>query len=465
MNTGRNAGAEVARFGRDELYDLVGFGFGPANMSLAIILEEAEAQGQGLKSLFLEARHTHAWHPAMMLEGSLIQITALKDLITVHNPCSRFTFLNYLKQKGRLFDFLNLRDLFPTRIEYNDYLCWVAAELGDRVRNDKRVVGVTPRPAGSDGVVRELEVAVVDGRTGRSEGFRTRNVVIATGGIPVAPRGIELSPNGRAIHSHYFLDRMRRDFPDRSKPYRFVVMGSGQSAAELFLYLIQNYPNSDVTATVRRFAYKPVDESDFTNRIFFPEWVDYYYDLPREKRQAFFEDLKDVNYAVVDHALIKRINRTLYDLKAEGRNRARMIPFLELTAIEELGDAVRARYRDVMNGEQHVFTADAMIVCSGYEWPKRHPALSELDAMFHSEGEGYRMERDYSITSTPELTAKVFLQGYNEASHGISETVLSLVPVRADKIFQSIWKSSEPARSREGAGENERLLVAAGEKA
>lgn len=450
MSSARNALGEIARFGRDQVYDLLGFGFGPANLSLAIIMEEAAEKGQDLARLFLESRHAQAWHPSMLLEGSLIQITALKDLITIHNPCSRFTFLNYLKHKDRLYDFLNLRDLFPTRIEFNDYLCWVAEQLSERVRYGKRVVGVVPGPTGRDGVVRELEVQVSDAVSGRGETYRTRNVVVATGPVPVFPRGIEPVRNGRAIHSHFFLDRMRQDFPDRSQPYRFLVMGSGQSAAELFLYLIQNYPNADVTATVRRFAYKPVDESDFTNRIFFPEWVDYYYELPRPEREAFFEDLKDVNYAVVDHALIKRINRTLYDLKVEGKDRARLIPFLELTALEERSDSIVAHYRDVMNGKESQLTADAMIVCSGYEWPQKHPLVAELAPYFQDEGDGYKMERDYSISSSPELASKVYLQGYNEASHGISETVLSLLPVRADHIFRSVWSGSEGARATAG---------------
>jgi hypothetical protein len=108
---------------RCEIHDVIGVGSGPANLALAVCLEEEAEEGRrDLSRLFLEIKPRAVWHPGMLLEDSLIQISVLKDLATIRNPRSRFTFLNDLKSRGRLFEFLNLRDLFPTRIEFNDYL-------------------------------------------------------------------------------------------------------------------------------------------------------------------------------------------------------------------------------------------------------------------------------------------------------------------------------------------------------
>ena len=133
----------------EQVYDLIGVGFGPANMALAVVLEELEEErpAQRTSRLFLEARPSHCWHPGMLLDDSLLQITVLKDLALVRNPRSRFTFLSYLHEKGRLYEFLNLRDLFPSRLEFNDYLGWVAGELSHRVRYGRRVIAIRPRPA------------------------------------------------------------------------------------------------------------------------------------------------------------------------------------------------------------------------------------------------------------------------------------------------------------------------------
>ena len=423
-----------------DVYDVIGIGFGPANLSLAVAMEEAPAERQ-VRRLFLEAKPTYVWHPGMLIEGSMLQITALKDLIMVENPCSRFTFLNYLKEKGRLYDFLNLRNLFPTRIEFNDYLVWAAEKLDHCARYDREVVEVLPVTGSGEATTQRpelLRVVVRVGATGEREEYLTRHLVLAAGAKPVPPPGVEIKPSPRVIHSHHFLKGIK-EFPDREAPYRFVVMGSGQSGGELFEYLMDNYPNAQVTASVRRFAYKPVDESDFTNRIFFPEWVDFYYDLPGEKRRGFFESLKDVNYAAIDHPLIRRIYEKLYRQKVSGKELCRFEPFLELEKVTDGEDEILLSFRNVMSEQKVEMAADAFVLCSGYVWEKEHPLLDALAPWFERDDlGGYKVQRDYAVAAREDLRPNVYLQGYCEDTHGISETVLSLLPVRAREILDSI---------------------------
>ncbi|RMH23364.1 MAG: monooxygenase [Acidobacteria bacterium] len=436
-----------------KVYDLVGVGFGPANLALAVVLEEAQEEDR-LERLFLEGKPSFVWHPSMLLEDSLLQITVIKDLITVVNPRSRFTFLNYLKENDRLYEFLNLRDLFPTRIEFNDYLRWAAGILAERVRYGRWVERIMPadadgRPLADAGASPALlRVEARTGGDGARESYLTRNLVVATGGTPATPPGISLEPGGRIFHSNDFLERIKA-YPDRHAPYRFLVVGSGQSAAEIFEYLIDHYPAADVTATTRRFAYKPVDESDFTNRIFFPEWVDYYHSLAADKRRKFFDDLKDVNYAVIDHALIHRIYKKLYQMKVRRNERARLVPFLELIGIEDGPEGAAAEFRDVMREEAvRIEGLDGAVLCTGYEWHKKHPLLADLEGYLELDDRGgFKVERDYGIASKPGFKPRVYLQGFCEDTHGISETVLSLLPVRAEDIRRSVLK----ARSRQPA--------------
>ncbi len=432
------------------IVDVLGIGFGPANLSLGVMLEEAAPDRQ-LSRLFLEAKPEHVWHPDMLIEDSLLQVTVIKDLITVENPQSRFTFLCYLKEKGRLYDFLNLRDLFPTRYEFNDYLCWAAAQLKEHVRYGRRALRVVPADASGAPIPEGdasrpaslVRVEAEDLATGKQEVYLGRNLVLAAGGIPTAPAGIELG--SRAFHSHGYLRKLEAAFPDTEAPHRFLVVGSGQSAAEIFQDLIKRFPQADVTATIRRFAYKPVDESDFTNRVFFPEWVDRYNSMPADKRRGFLKELRDVNYAVIDHALIRAIYQTLYRQKVEGNVRARLEPFLELDRMFEREDGtIEAQYTDVMSGAARTFEADGAVVCTGYDWPKEHPLLDAFAPYFERDDlGGYQVARDYRIESQPTLAPNVYLQGYCEDTHGISETVLSLLPVRAGWIQRSILAAKQ----------------------
>ncbi|HEX2252610.1 MAG TPA: SidA/IucD/PvdA family monooxygenase [Thermoanaerobaculia bacterium] len=421
------------------VHDLLGVGFGPANMALGVLLqEEQEAGGATPSRLFLEARSEPCWHPGMLLDGSLIQITVLKDLALVRNPRSRFTFLNYLHEKGRLFHFLNLRDLFPSRYEFNDYLGWVADQLGDVVRCGRRVTQVTPVGDGAGGV--DLLEVTAETAAGDEERFRARNLVVATGGTPWVPPGVEMAPGGRVFHASEFLHRLERDYPDRSAPYRFVVVGAGQSGAELFHYLMTRYPQADVTAAVRGHGYKPVDESDFTNEVFFPEKVDFLYELPEDQRRRMVASYRDVNYAVVDAPLIKKIYRLLYDERVEGRQRARLLPYLEVRSVRDAPGAAVLDFEHVLTREPMRLEADAAVLCTGFRWSTRHPLLEGLAPWLATGADGeYRVERDYGIApARDDFRPRVYLQGYCEATHGISETVLSLLPMRAGDVARSL---------------------------
>ncbi|HXU31040.1 MAG TPA: SidA/IucD/PvdA family monooxygenase [Thermoanaerobaculia bacterium] len=425
-------------------FDVIGVGFGPSNLALAVALEEAPEASQ-MSRMFLDGKMGPVWHPGMLLEDSLIQISVLKDLATVRNPQSRFTFLSYLKEKGRLFEFLNLRDLFPGRIEFNDYLVWVAEALSQRVRWGTEVTAIHPEPGEEPGSIDLLRVVSRDLATGESQEMLTRNIVLATGGIPAVPPPLRLVPGGRAFHNHEFLRRMRNDFPDKTAPYKFAVVGAGQSGAELFSYLLTHYPNAEVTATLRRFAYKPVDDSHFTNEIFFPQRVDWLYSLTDEKRARVLDMCRDVNYAVVDAPLIQQIYRQIYNERAEGKNRATLLPFLELREIEEREATVWARFQNTLEERPHELEVDALILATGYHWPSDHPLLAEVASHLERDpvpvpggGYEYRIRRDYRVEAKPGFAPGVYLQGFSERRHGASETVLSLLPIRAGNILDSL---------------------------
>ncbi|HET8681952.1 MAG TPA: SidA/IucD/PvdA family monooxygenase [Micromonosporaceae bacterium] len=158
------------------MYDAIGAGLGPANMALLTAVEERRLGGAEVPAvLVLEAHAEFNWHAGMLLPRARCQVSFLKDLATMRNPTSPFTFVNYLHQHGRLAAFLNLRDTMPSRVEFNHYLRWVAEQVGGLVRYGERVERVEP-VAGPGGEVTALAVHARELASGAERTYLARHL-------------------------------------------------------------------------------------------------------------------------------------------------------------------------------------------------------------------------------------------------------------------------------------------------
>ena len=92
----------------------------------------------------------------------------------------------YLREQGRLVDFINLGTFYPCRLEFNDYLRWVASHFEAQAAYGQTVVAVEPVP-GAQGVD-VLRVRAHDAQ-GREREHLTRALVLSTGGTPRRPPG------------------------------------------------------------------------------------------------------------------------------------------------------------------------------------------------------------------------------------------------------------------------------------
>jgi L-ornithine N5-oxygenase len=89
---------------------------------------------------------------------------------------------------------------------------------------------------------------------------RARHVVIAVGGRSVIPQN--LSGLKHVSHSSQFATTITRiQQRETGRPLRFAVVGSGQSAAEIFNDLWDRFPNSEVKLIIKGASLKPSDDS------------------------------------------------------------------------------------------------------------------------------------------------------------------------------------------------------------
>ena len=189
---------------KETVFDLIGVGFGPSNLSLAVRLAE-ERGTSDMKQCYIERQPEFGWHRDMLLDDCRMQISFLKDLVTQRDPTSRFTFINYLFERGRLNEFVNLKNFYPTRVEFHDYLSWVAQAFDDRVHYGQSVTAIEP-VFEANGDVSALRVVSQD-----EDGREWRRVTKALRAIPIA--GIDAgirrgATNGRRHGAH------RRDHRD-----------------------------------------------------------------------------------------------------------------------------------------------------------------------------------------------------------------------------------------------------------
>ncbi|MFH9706553.1 lysine N(6)-hydroxylase/L-ornithine N(5)-oxygenase family protein [Streptomyces luteogriseus] len=427
------------------VHDLIGIGFGPSNVAMAIALREHNnrvGRHETVTAHFFEQQPRFGWHRGMLIDDATMQVSFLKDLVTLRNPASEYSFLCYLQSKGRLIDFINHKNLFPLRVEFHDYFEWAAAQVDDMVSYGHEVVGVAP--VTRDGVVEYLEVTVRSG--GGLEVHRARNLVIGTGLRPLMPEGVERGE--RVWHNSELLTRV--DELEGSSPSRFVVVGAGQSAAENVAYLHRRFPEAEVCAVFSRYGYSPADDSSFANRIFDPQAVDEYFAAPEDVKRRLMDYHGNTNYSVVDIDLIDDLYRQSYREKVLGTERLRFLNVSRLTGVKETPSGVRATVTSLVTGEDTDLEADVVVLATGYSPVDPTSLLGEVADRCLRDDEGrVRVERDWSIATDPTLRCGVYLQGGTEHTHGITSSLLSNTAIRVGEILDSLLgRVAGPAADR-----------------
>ncbi|PGH19366.1 hypothetical protein AJ80_04006 [Polytolypa hystricis UAMH7299] len=442
--------------GSSSKYDIVCAGFGAAALSIAIAMRERGYKG---RVLFLERQAEFGWHTGMLLPGTKMQISYLKDLATMRDPRSHFTFLNYLHTKGRLVHFTNLSTHTPFREEFNDYMKWCASHFNDLVQYNQEVVSISAVESRAGWAAESFKVVARDVKSGELRELVTKHVIVANGGEAAIPHGF-MQHYGRntVIHSSTYLKVVPQQFKQPTSRYRFAVVGGGQSAVEISEDIASRYPNAQVDIITKSSALHPSDDSPFVNEIFDPSSVDSFYALNRSAREKQLCDNKATNYGVVRLPLIESIYEKLYRQKLLDPNPSnwplRVIAEREVRGLQEVGkNQVTLELKHSRTGETEVTSEkyDLVILATGY---KRNPFLNVLKPLqsvleTQSSGEQFGVDRNYRLRFAEGKVGRdagVWLQGCCESSHGLSDSLLSILATRSAELLDSISSSSKFAQ-------------------
>lgn len=105
---------------------------------------------------------------------------------------------------------------------------------------------------------------------------------------------------------------------------------------------------------------------------------------------------------------------------------------------------------------QETLDVDLVVVASGYKRNSHHAMMEGLVHLKQSRDNDakWTVNRDYSVQfkqGSVSADAGVWLQGCNESTHGLSDTLLSILATRGGEMVDSIFGSSEV---REGTNRN-----------
>ncbi|NGO68441.1 lysine N(6)-hydroxylase/L-ornithine N(5)-oxygenase family protein [Streptomyces boncukensis] len=421
----------------DRPLDLVGVGIGPFNLSLAAL-----AQGvPRLRTAFYEQRPDFRWHPGLLIEETTLQVPFLADLVTLADPASPWSFLRYLRERGRLFPFYFAERFHIERAEYDAYCRWVSERLpGLCFGHQVDAVRWNPERALFEVDFTELAPGGEAEALGRTY---ARNLVLGIGTEPFVPeplRPLAQTPAVPVVHSADYLAHR-----DRLVAAEHVtVVGSGQSGAEVFLDLLRRRPagREGLHWLTRSPAFAPMEYSKLGLEHFTPDYTRYFHALPEQTRDRLVPRQWQLHKAV-DQGTLAAVHDELYRRAAEldgGWPDVVLTPGVSVRTAGRLGTTrLELHLTHEEQGERSRLTTDAVVLATGYRERSADGMLAALDPYVRRDSsERPRVDEGHRLVLDPSVTGAVFVQNAARHTHGVGEPDLGLAAHRSARILNSL---------------------------
>ncbi|MGW0913339.1 lysine N(6)-hydroxylase/L-ornithine N(5)-oxygenase family protein [Streptomyces sp. NPDC002784] len=398
-------------------YDFVGIGLGPFNLGLACLTEPIDE----LDGVFLESKPDFEWHAGMFLDGAHLQTPFMSDLVTLADPTSPYSFLNYLKEKGRLYSFYIRENFYPLRVEYDDYCRWAANKLSS-VRFSTTVAEVTY----------EDELYVV--RTTAGDTYRARHLVLGTGTSPHYPEAVRGLGGGFFHNSRYVQNKA-----ELQKKESITIVGSGQSAAEIYYDLlteidVHGYRLNWVTRSPRFF---PLEYTKLTLEMTSPEYIDYYRALPEATRYRLTAQQKGL-FKGIDGDLINEIFDLLYQKNLGGPVPTRLLTNSSLEAARYENGTYTLSFHQQEQEKDYELQTQGLVLATGYAYTEPEFLKPVSDRLVRDSRGNFDVARNYAI----DVTGRgVFLQNAGVHTHSITSPDLGMGAYRNSFIISELLGS------------------------
>ncbi|MGL5406842.1 MAG: lysine N(6)-hydroxylase/L-ornithine N(5)-oxygenase family protein [Propionibacteriaceae bacterium] len=415
----------------DDVLDILGIGVGPFNLSLAALAAPLE-----LKTRFVDRVDYFDWHPGMMLHGTHLQVPFMADLVTLADPTSTFSFLNFLSETERLYPFYIRENFNILRSEYNAYCRWAIDRL------DSVEFGVEATDIDHDG---QYYTACLTHSDGRKETVRARHLSLGVGTEPYVPAAAQpLCDAGRGWHTSDYLSRKTELLTGNKN---VAIMGSGQSAAEVFLDLLtsKNWSASDsgrLTWVTRSPRFFPLEYTKLTLEMTSPEYIDHFRTMSQSERDDLVKSQHNL-YKGINGDLINAIYDELY-AQSVGMTRAQLdagelgvdlFTNCELTASDSTGTLHFQHTETKLAGS---FQADEIVLATGYRGRETTFLAAIEDRLTRLPDGRFDVDRNYGVSRVP---GEVFVHNAEIHTHGFTSPDLGMGAYRNSIVLRQILQA------------------------
>ncbi|WP_429996893.1 lysine N(6)-hydroxylase/L-ornithine N(5)-oxygenase family protein [Metabacillus fastidiosus] len=407
-----------------QILDVIGVGIGPFNLGLAALLEKTEC-----RSLFFDKKPCFEWHPGMLLEGATLQVPFMADLVTMVDPTSPFSFLNYLHEQKRLYHFYFFEKFHIPRTEYNHYCQWVVKQLpqlhfGCEVENIEKT---------EEGY---FQVTVLSSKEQRKT-YYAKHVVIGVGTTPYVPEKFHSYLGDQVFHSSTYMNNREKVLQANS----VTVIGSGQSAAEIFQDLFSRQPDYDYKLSwfTRSKGFYPMEYSKLGLEHFSPDYTRYFYNLSKEKKKTALNN-QALLYKGISFDTIAEIYDLMYERTiGEETPNVHLQALTELTSIEEWDGKKHLSLYQYEQEEYKQIESETVILATGYH-PCIPDCLKGLNSLLEWDETGQLViQEDYKLELNKEDSQNhLFVQNGELHTHGIGAPDLGLGAFRNAIIINQL---------------------------
>ena len=415
--------------------DLAGIGIGPFNLSLAALAQPLTH----LRTAFYDQRPEFHWHPGLLIDGATLQVPFLADLVTLADPASPWSFLNYLKTRDRLFPFYFAERFHIQRAEYDAYCRWVSQSLTG-LHFGHQIDAVRWNP---EHELFEVDFTQLD-TEGEAEALgRTyaRNLVLGIGTAPHVPeplRPLAEAPTVPVLHSADYLDHRERLLAAD----HITVIGAGQSGAEIFLDLLRARPagREQLHWLARTPAFAPMEYSKLGLEQFTPDYTRYFHALPESVRDELVPGQWQL-YKGIDHDTLAALHDELYRRTLHGGwPDATLTPGVAVRTAGRVGTTKIELHLDhTQQGTRSRLTTDAVVLATGYRERRLDTLLAALDPYLRRDNAGRpRIDAHHRLTLDPAVTGSVYVQNAERHTHGVGAPDLGLAAWRSATILNTL---------------------------